>query len=487
MRKLLTPRQMRDMEREYMDQTRTPSAQLMERAARTLCDAIADLYGADRTVYFACGPGGNGGDGYACARMYAREGGIAVAIEAAPAATPDARLMRERAQEAGVVVTADWRGLPEPDIWVDALFGTGLSRAPEGEAAELIERMNSDSSDVIAVDIPSGLNGRDGRAFAACVCADITITFQRAKTGHYLGDGMDMCGDILVRDIGIPDAFLPEDAALHVNYSDVKPRRRRRNTHKGDYGRVMIIAGSRGMAGAAAICALAAMRSGAGLTTVACPEGILNIIQTLAPCATCLPLEEENGCISDGAAQKLGRALEGADSVVIGCGIGRGCGREIIRAALECGKPAVVDADALNIISTDEGLKALLCERHVITPHPGEARRLLGRDMGDPMDDARDLQAMGPCVILKGASSVICTGKGVYISSSGCPGMAKGGSGDALAGMLGAIMAQGVAPERAAYVASELHGLAGEAAQEEFGERGMLATDLVEMISEVLI
>lgn len=487
MRKLLTPRQMRDMERSYMDQTRTPSAELMERAARTLCDAIVELYGSERTVYFACGPGGNGGDGYACARMYAREGGIAVAIEAAPAASPDARLMKERLEEDEGTVTTDWRGLPEPDIWVDALFGTGLSRAPEGEAAELIERMNSDSSDVIAVDIPSGLNGRDGRAFETCVCADITITFQRAKTGHYLGDGMDMCGDILVRDIGIPDAFLPEDAAMHVNYSDVKPLGRRRNTHKGDYGRLMIIAGSRGMAGAAAICALAAMRSGAGLTTVACPEGILNIVQTLAPCATCLPLEEKNGCISDAAVAELESALKKADGVVIGCGVGRNCGREIIRAALECGKPAVIDADALNIISGDAGLKALLCERHVITPHPGEAARLLGRDMGDPMEDAEELRAMGPCVILKGASSVICTKKGMYISSSGCPGMAKGGSGDALAGMLGAIIAQGVALETAAYVASELHGLAGEAAQEEFGERGMLATDLVEMISEVLI
>lgn len=487
MRKLLTPRQMRDMERAYMDQTRTPSQELMERAARTLCDAITELYGSERTIYFACGPGGNGGDGYACARMYAAGGGIAVAIEAMPPSTGDARLMKERAEAEEVTVTDDWRGLPEPDIWVDAIFGTGLGRAPTGEAAELIERINSDSADVIAVDIPSGLNGRDGRAYEACVCADITITFQRAKTGHYLNDGLDMCGDILVRDIGIPDAFLPEDAAMHVNYSDVKPQSRRRNTHKGNYGRVIIIAGSRGMAGAAAICALAAMRSGAGLTTVACPESVLDIIQTLAPCATCLPLQEENGCIADAAAGRLRKALESADSVVIGCGLGTGCGKEIVRAALESGKPTAIDADALNIIAEAEDLKALLGDWHVITPHPGEAARLLGRGIEDHMDDARALHEMGPGVILKGASSIICTKTGMYISASGCPGMAKGGSGDALAGMLGAIMAQGVPPEIAAYVASELHGLAGEAAQEEFGEYGMLATDLVEMISEVFI
>ena len=487
MRKLLTPRQMRETEKVYMEQTMTPSADLMERAARTLCDTIIQLYGADRTVYFACGPGGNGGDGYACARMYAQAGGIAFAIEAVPAQTADCRLMKERAEDAEVTVTGDWRVLPQPDVWVDALFGTGLSRNPEGEAADIITRMNADSADVIAVDIPSGLNGFDGKAYEACVCADITITFQRAKTGHYLNDGMDMCGDILVNDIGIPDSFLPADAAFHINYSDVKPVNRRRNSHKGDYGRLLIVAGSRGMAGAAAICALAAMRSGAGLTTVACPESILNIIQTLAPCATCIPLPEEKGCISAEAYDILMEKLPAFDAVVMGCGLGRDCAPEIIRAVLECGKPAAIDADALNIISADENLKALLNKNHVITPHPGEAARLLGRKMENPIDDAHALQEMGPNVILKGASSVICTRKGTYISASGCPGMAKGGSGDALAGMLGAIMAQKVPPEFAAYVASHLHGLAGEAAQEEFGERGMLATDLVEMISEVLI
>ena len=272
-----------------------------------------------------------------------------------------------------------------------------------------------------------------------------------------------------------------------VSYADVKPRPRRRNSYKGNYGHLLIVAGSRGMAGAAAICAQAAMRAGAGLTTVACPESILNIIQTLAPCAMALPLPEENGALSERAVPELKAAMAGKTCVACGSGLSRRCAPEVVRAVLESELPAVLDADALNLISQDTALQALLGSRHIITPHPGEARRLLGRELTDPISDACALRRMGPQAVLKGASSVIAAGNGVYISASGCAGMAKGGSGDALTGMTGAILAQGVPPETAAYVASQLHGLAGEAAQEEFGERGMLATDLVEMITEAVL
>lgn len=487
MRRLLTPAQMREMENTYMEQTMTSSAALMERAAGEIFSVLADIYGTERTAYFACGPGGNGGDGYACARMYAQAGGIVFAIELAPAARSDTRAMRESAEAAGVTVTDDWRGLPAPDIWVDALYGVGLSRPVTGEYADLIERMNADSGDVVSVDVPSGLDALSGKALGACVRADITVTFQRAKTGHYLNDGLDMCGDILVRDIGIPEAFVSPDAAMLVDYYDVKPAPRRRNSYKGDYGHLLIAAGSRGMAGAAAMCALAAMRSGAGLVTVACPESILPIVQTLAPCAMCAPLPDENGVISAGALPAFRRALAGKTCVAAGCGLGIACAPEIIEEILSCGLPAVLDADALNIISKSEDLRALLSPQHVITPHPGEARRLLGRGLTDPLTDARALGGMGPQAVLKGASSVICAGGRLYISASGCPGMAKGGSGDALTGMIGALMAQKLPPELAAYVGAELHGLAGEAAQEEFGERGMLPTDLIEMITEVML
>ena len=487
MRKLLTPEQMRLTEARYMDETKTPSNVLMERAARELCNVIIDLYGAERTVYFACGPGGNGGDGYACAAMYAKAGGIAFAIELAPVNRWDARIMRDMAEDAGVTITDDWRVLPAPDIWVDAMYGIGLFRPVTGEAADIIERMNSDNSDVIAVDIPSGLDGLTGKRLGACVCADITVTFVRAKTGHFLNDGLDVCGDILVRDIMIADHFLPTDAAMLVSYDDVKPAPRRRNSYKGDYGHLLIVAGSVGMAGAAAMCALAAMRTGAGLTTVACPASIVPIIQTLAPCAMCIPLPEKDGAIAVEALPALKEAIKGKTCIAAGSGLSRRCAPEIIEEILTCGLPAVIDADALNIISENDYLKILLNKNHVITPHPGEAKRLLGRDLTHPIADAAALHDFGPQTVLKGAASVICAGGKTYISASGCAGMAKGGSGDALTGMTGALIAQKLTPEVAAYVGSQLHGLAGEAAEEEFGERGMLATDLIEMITEVLI
>lgn len=487
MRKLVTPIQMRTLEKTYLETTRIKPIELMERAARVLYQVLAELYGTDRTIYFACGPGGNGGDGYAAARLYAQAGGIAVAIEVTPPISGDARQNHQRATEAGVTVTGDWRNLPAPDVWVDAMFGIGLSRMPAGEAAEIIDRMNADGADIVAVDVPSGLDGYTGRAYGKCVCADITVTFLRAKTGHYLADGLDMCGDVIVRDIGIPESFLPPDAVMLVNYQDVKPLPRRRNSHKGDYGHLLIVAGSFGMAGAAAMCALAAMRAGAGLTTVACPRSIVPIVQTLAPCAMCVPLPEADGALTDEAVPTLLAQIEGIRCVAVGPGLTTRSGTKVIRTLLTCGVPAVFDADALNIISKDEALKALLCDRHLITPHPGEARRLLGRALVDPIADARALNALGPSVIFKGAASVIVSDRGTFISTSGCPGMAKGGSGDALTGMAAALIAQGLAPGVAAYFASEMHGLAGEAAQEEFGERGMLATDLIEMISEVVL
>lgn len=485
MKTLLSPRQMREVESQYLETTGIASHELMERAARALCSVIKELYGDDKTVYFACGSGGNGGDGYACARLYSAGGGLAIAVEVTPAATEDCRRMKQLAEDAGVTITSDFDALPEPDLWVDAVFGTGLSRAPVGAAAEIIERMNSDECDTIAADVPSGLNSYSGFTYGPCVRADLTVTFHRAKTGLYLCDGLDNCGDIIVKDIGIPDSFDPDPAIGLLTYSDVKLPPRRRNTHKGDYGRLLIIAGSRGMAGAAAICANAAMRTGAGLTRVACPACVNDIVQLLAPCATSLPLDDENGHISLSALDDVKKAIAASDVIAIGCGLNPETPREIVEAVLSSGKKCVIDADALNIISKNPELKSLLGEHCVITPHPGEAARLLSRELIDPLHDAKELASLGACAELKGASSVICSGSGLYIAASGSAGMAKGGSGDALTGMTAALLAMGMTPERAACCACELHGFAGEAAAEEFGEYGMLATDLVEMISEV--
>ena len=499
MKSLITPAQMRDMEGRYFAETGTPSIDLMERAARALNVAVARHFGLERTVYFACGPGGNGGDGYACARMYAKIGGKCAVFPAAPPRTPDAIENRRRALAMGIPELAP-DDASAPEIWVDALYGTGLSRAPQGPAAALIARMNADrlsGAKVVAVDIPSGLNGLTGAAFEPCVKADLTVTFQFEKTGHSLCDGLDVCGEIEVADIDIPEAFFPESMARRIEAKDVatalpgKPR----NAHKGKNGHLLIVAGSVGMAGAAALCTRAALRSGAGLVTVACPASIVPVVQTLAPCAMAIPLPEREGAVAPEAVNLLKPALAGKQALACGCGLSRRAAPQVLKLLLESGIAALFDADGLNLIAADGDLKALLRPHHLITPHPGEAARLLGRPLSDPLADATALTGLGCQALLKGATSVIPVGGESWLSASGCAGMAKGGSGDALTGLTGGLMAQlaaagtpmtGVRLAKCAAIASEIHGRAGELAQERVGVRGMCAEDLIDALPEAL-
>ncbi|MBR6767580.1 MAG: NAD(P)H-hydrate dehydratase [Clostridia bacterium] len=491
MKPLITPSSMRNMEMRYFEETGTPSIEVMERAAQALCEAIVRNYGVGNRILFACGPGGNGGDGYACARLYAERGGSCAVVPAYPPSAPDAIENAERARKAGVEFIDPDSEFDAPEIWVDALYGTGLSRAPEGTGADLIRRMNADyanGSMIIAVDIPSGLSGASGSAYNPCIRADMTVTFQFAKCGHYLGDGLDLCGEIVVADIGIPLAFCPDDIAGHIEEDDIRAAlpSRPRNIHKGNCGHLLIVAGSVGMAGAAALCAQAALRSGAGLVTIACPDSIVPVLQTLAPCAMCVPLPERNGAIAPEAVYPLKEALSGKTAVVCGCGLSRKASPEILKLLLTCPIPVLFDADALNIISS-ENLRELLCSRHLITPHPGEAARLLGHPVTDPVSDARALRAMGPHVLLKGASCTIADEECLYISASGCCGMARGGSGDVLSGIIGALMAEPTRRSlgKTAAIASEIHGLAGELAQEAHGTRGMCSQDIVTALPEV--
>ena len=259
---------------------------------------------------------------------------------------------------------------------------------------------------------------------------------------------------------------------------------RPRAAHKNDFGHLLIIAGSRGMAGAALIATAAALRSGVGLTTVACPQSLLPILQIAQPCAMCLPLPEEDGAIAEGAIPILADALAGKTALVIGCGLSLRACADVVRWALSSGLPAAVDADALNHIARDGSLRALLRPRHVITPHPGEAARLLGRSAHSCLEDARALHALGPVALLKGADSYIA-GERDWVSGSGSVGMAKGGSGDALAGVLGALLAQGYPSETAAWMASEIHGRAGERAAERVGIVSMTPQDTVDALSDV--
>ena len=511
---ILTPEQMRKMEQFYFAESGVASIEVMEQAASALASLLVERFGNFRTIFFACGPGGNGGDGLAAARLLKPRGADVAFVLAEEPKSPDAIENLRRAREAGVrELSVNSR--ERPDVWVDALFGTGLSRAPAGNAAALIRRMNQDrlrhGSKVVAVDIPSGLSGLSGRGFPSahdntehpgiCVYADVTLALRYAKTGHYLNDGLDVCGEVRTANIDIrpTQAWREFLDATGRNYlfdapQDFMPQYPR-NTHKGERGHVLVVAGSVGMAGAAALCAGAALRSGAGLVTVACPASIVPILQVLEPCAMCVPLPEKDGALAAEAADILWE-LRNGKRIVAGPGLSRRCAPEVLEALLapKDGRPAslVLDADALNILAEHRELLAMASLSCVLTPHPGEARRLLGRELTDPVSDARALAALGDelgCkVVLKGASRVVCEGaplngraQPVFISTTGGPGMAKGGSGDVFAGLLAGLRCCEWCNIAAA---CEVHGLAGVLAEEKYGDSAMTSRDLLEMLPE---
>ena len=498
MQMLISPEEMQKCEKRYFETSGVPSIEIMENAANALAYAALTRFPGAQNIFIACGPGGNGGDGYACARILAGKGKTCTVYASAPAKSADAIENARRAAECGIPVHIE--ELPEhlPDLWIDCLYGTGLSREPSGFAADLILRINENrdfrNCGVIACDIPSGLNGQTGRAYVPCVRADATVTFQIAKCGLYLQDGLDMCGEIILADVGFPGSIFPKNPSCLLCPGDLKHHfaPRRRNTHKGSCGHLLIVAGSVGMAGAAALCAKAALRSGAGLVSIACPEEIVPILQIHAPCAMCVPLPQRNGAISIEALPLLKAALQGKSACAIGPGLSRKVPPEILRAVLESGLPAVIDADALNILSENPELISLLTYHHILTPHPGEAARLLGRKIEDPIPDAwalsrlRTDDRLGCTAILKGASRVICSNAGILISASGCSGMARGGSGGVFTGLLGGLIAT-VHPALLgvfAACACEIHGLAGEKAYAKYG-CAMNAADIIDFLPEV--
>jgi ADP-dependent NAD(P)H-hydrate dehydratase / NAD(P)H-hydrate epimerase len=508
----ITPEDMRRVERRFMAETGTPSLTLMERAAARVADAALPYLQNGGKLLAACGAGNNGGDGLAAARiLMERLPDLQTTVwrlpgePSAEAAAQGEKLTAFMDRVETVTLENDAPELPAGTACaLDALFGTGLNRPLAGAARAVAERLNTSGMPVVAVDIPSGLNGLTGslsaeNGDAAAVHAAVTVTFHRPKLGLCLGDGPDCCGRVIVGDIGIPRERDNAEGMAVLEAGDPLLPPRKRNTHKGTYGRLLVLAGSFGMAGAAAVCATAALRTGAGLVTVACPREIVPTVQALCPCATCLPLDETD---VDAAWDALLPALERTDALAAGCGLGRealavGLTKRLFPWLTEHRLPAVLDADALNLLAM---LKSSLSSKEgfpdtvVLTPHPGEAARMLAipaeRITADPVAAARALRARyGGAVVLKGAASVLIAADGEALNLLGTPAMAKGGSGDALTGVLGALLAgreaYGLSGVRLLQAACALHGLAGVAAAERCGERGMLATDLCEAIGRV--
>lgn len=511
--KTITPSEMKRIENEAMAQGLCTGEELMNRAAAAVAEAVRRHH-AEGPVIALCGTGNNGGDALAAMRILAADEAFAGEcwlmagklsadaqreLNRLMGECPQVRVRRlcsnEQYAQMGVLTEEEGAEMVLPDrtgCVVDGLFGTGLSRAVDGVAAALCALASAafeEGTPVVAVDIPSGLCGRTGQVLGTAMQATETVTFHRPKPGLFLGQGLDVAGKVTVADIGLR---WDNAEGLWVCQGEEIPAllpKRKRTGHKGDHGRVVLLCGSVGMAGAAALAAAAALRSGAGLVTVACPRRILDVVQMLCPCATALPLSEN----AAEAWAQLEPLLVGADALGMGCGLGQSAwASEMVEQVLgwlsSHDLRAVVDADALNLLSRME-TAALDLSRCVLTPHPGEAARLLGESISgitaDPLESTERLhRRYGAAIVLKGAASVMITRQGAALNVLGTQAMGKGGSGDVLTGVLCALLAeQARLPGETDLLAvlqagCGLHGLAGCAAEATFGPRGVLATDL---------
>ncbi len=479
---------------------------LMENAGLQVVEALADHFDDQppATVAVLCGRGNNGGDGFVVARHLHNMGTmVAVYLFGPASALRDAAASNHRVATAvGVPVTEvldeeAWArlaaDLADVDCIVDAMLGTGLDSAARGVIAAAIESVNDADVPVVAVDVPSGLSADSAAIPGAVVEAVLTVAFAAPKVCHVLTPARETCGDVVVADIGLPEPLLeaavpslwlptPEDCAagLPLRWSD---------SHKGDYGRVVVIGGAPGTAGAAVLAARGALRGGGGLVHVLCPETAYLPIACQLVEALVHPVPAgDGGGLSAEADEAAGEVLAAANAVAIGPGVGTSPETVALvrRLAVDCTKPMVIDADGLNaLVGVAEGLREAAAPR-VLTPHPGEAARLLGVDVpavqADRVAAATELaEKTRAVVLLKGHDSLtVDPGCAPVVNMTGNPGMATGGTGDVLTGLIAALIAQGLRPCPAAWTGAWLHGLAGDLAAARVGQIGCLATDLAD-------
>jgi NAD(P)H-hydrate epimerase len=472
----------------------------MENAASALVLELVRKWPDSRTVAVLCGPGNNGGDGLVAARLLSARGrSIRVwtlsdpesyrgdaAENAARARSVGLTLERVEASRGAAPLS---RAIAQADVVVDALFGTGLARPLSGLAARIVSAVNRSGRPVLSADVPSGLSSDTGELIGPAVRASGTVAFGAPKMCHVSFPARAHCGEIRVADIGISRAVLDRMAnrIFLAEAADVRSLcpPRPLDSHKGTFGRLAVIAGSRGKAGAAVLAARGALRAGAGLVTVFCAAPLEAEIVSALPEAMTLPLPEESGAIAESAAAAALRALAGFDAAVVGPGLSTAPGTvAFLRRLLAVRLPLVCDADALNSFAG----RPRVFRSRVITPHPGEAARLLActtREIqADRIAAARRLaRRSGATVVLKGAASLVATPAGeITVNPTGTPLMATAGSGDVLAGALGAGLARGLAPAQAAVAAAWLHGAAGERLAARLGDAGLLASELADAI-----
>lgn len=504
--KLVTAEQMRALDRQTIEEWGLPGMVLMENASRAVVQAVAELLDdGDGPVVVVAGKGNNGGDGFVVARWLSWAGiDVEVCLLAAgEELSGDAATNYACATRAGVTIFAgaerdllDDR-LDRAALIVDGVLGTGITGEVRGAAAEAIAAMNAAPAPVVAIDIPSGVHADTGAILGDAVWAHTTVTFALPKIGLYQYPGRERCGRIIVAPIGMPRE-LTEDDALTTNLTLDEDAAwmlpgRSPEMHKGDAGRLLVIAGSVGMTGAAALAGLGAARAGAGLVYLAGPHSLNDILEVKCTEVLTRPMPETAArSLALAAEDELVEAAAGVDAVVLGPGLSQHPETAELarRLALRIAAPLLIDADGLNAFA---GRPSELADRPgatVLTPHPGELARLTGRSIGaiqaDRLATARTLAAeTRAVVVLKGAGTVTAAPAGeAWVNPTGNEGMASGGMGDVLSGMIGAFLAGG-APALAAAVAGVFyHGRAADLTAQP-GRRGLLASDLLSMLPSV--
>ena len=459
---------------------------LMTRAAQAALAHALDSFPDAGRWQIVCGAGNNAGDGYVLARLAGQQG-IAVSVMAVvppeSLAGDAATAYMDFAAEGGIHV--DWQGQldAEASLLVDALLGSGLTRPVEGEFADVAEAINAHAAPVLALDIPAGIHGDSGEVMGVAVRSDLTVTFVGLKSGLYLGDAPGYVGELKYADLDIPPECR-QGKPVRMRRIDNTLRRdclppRKKNAHKGDFGHLLVIGGGPGMPGAIALCAEAGLRCGAGRVSIATHEEHHSAIAAARP-------ELMSHAVRSAA--ELEMLLQQATALVIGPGLGQSeWGAGLFAVAAKSTLPLLLDADALNLLSASDVRRA----DWILTPHPGEAARLLNKSGAEIQQDRLaalgELQKQyGGTIVLKGAGSLVSSADGTpWLCTGGNPGMAAPGMGDVLAGVIGALLAQGLSAELAAAVGVDVHARAGDQAALA-GERGLMARDLMPYLRQAV-
>ncbi len=495
------PEEMKALDRAAIE-SGIPSLRLMERAGRRVAEHAREMLGPapGKKVIVVAGKGNNGGDGLVAAR-YLREWGYSVEVfllgGAVDLSEDCLENYRRFLEVGGEVKRADITPPPErfagADLVIDAIFGTGFQGVPMGVHADIINSINSSGVRVLSVDVPSGVDAATGEVAGAAVRATRTVTFAWPKVGLYLYPASELVGELVVVDIGIPPRLM--EGIVKSDFTVLEDRevasllpRRSSHAHKMECGRVLVVGGSVGLTGAAALCSLSAMRSGAGVVTLGVPSRLHDIMEVKLTEVMTIPLSDEgSGHLAEEAAEEVLSLESRFDVLALGPGLGRqeGTVRAVWRLLARWSKPLVLDADGLNAAALNPTIMEERIFPTVITPHPGELGRLLGKSpqeiQSDRLGSAMEASRRFGCVtVLKGAYTLVVSPEGkVYINPLALPGLATAGSGDVLTGAVSALAAQGATPLSAAASGVYLHGKSAEIAASVVGPVGFLAGDLV--------